>query len=258
VEGSTHGEQQAFSRGKFGIDRSRQRNRRAAALNLIQAGAGLSLADIDESSLKRTDRRSCRERCAEAADSKRPMFPRRPSAILVDNTLARFGRIDFLVTSAGILRRTQFAEWRFSRVGPDDGRQPAAGRSVAVGRGPDQMMKQRGRGHRECRLAGGADRKRPGRSPLHRRQARCGGVGRAISPGSWAPANIRVNAFCPGRPSPHGAARHAARGTDAIAGGMPIRRWIQTGGAGSGDRLSAERGFEFHHRGLQSIPTAEP
>ncbi len=81
---------------------------KAVALLLAESNAGLALVDRDASGLEAV-KHSCRERCPTAplavdADVSKESDVRR----MVDETLSLFGKIDFLVTSAGILFRTRF------------------------------------------------------------------------------------------------------------------------------------------------------
>ena len=97
--------------GKFGIVTGAASGiGRATAINLAQGGAGLALIDLSEEQL---------QSLAEAIGTTgvtRPLAVTADvsSAVDVDRAtnaaLAAFGRIDFLVTSAGILRRTSFTE----------------------------------------------------------------------------------------------------------------------------------------------------
>ncbi len=86
------------------------------AILLAKSGAGLSLVDRDRPGLEEIAR-ACKEESSTAplaveADISKEEDVKR----MVDETLDRFGRIDFLVTSAGVLFRTDFidipmAEW---------------------------------------------------------------------------------------------------------------------------------------------------
>lgn len=83
---------------------------KAVALLLAESNAGLALVDRDISGLEAVTR-SCEERCATpplavAGDVSKKSDVRR----MVDETLSRFGKIDFLVTSAGVLFRSQFTD----------------------------------------------------------------------------------------------------------------------------------------------------
>jgi NAD(P)-dependent dehydrogenase (short-subunit alcohol dehydrogenase family) len=211
--------------GKFGIVTGAGSGiGRAAALNLIQAGAGLSLTDIDENSLRALSGEVA------ASDAPKPLIQKTDVSAeaevqsLVDKTMAHFGRIDFLVTSAGILRRTKFVEMPI----------PEWDLMMAVNlRGPflccravvPIMMKQ-GAGvivnvaslaGRTASVLGGA----------HYTSAKHGVVGltRHIAR-ELGPANIRVNAFCPGATlTPMVQRATPPEELERIAGGMPIRRW---------------------------------
>jgi len=89
---------------------------KSLALLLAQSGARLSLVDRDQSGLEAITQ-ACSEESetlplAVNADISKEEDVRR----MIDETLERYGRIDFLVTSAGILFRTDFtdipmAEW---------------------------------------------------------------------------------------------------------------------------------------------------
>ena len=83
---------------------------KAVALLLAESNAALALVDRDSSGLEAAVG-SCEERGEAAplavdADVSKESDVRR----MVDETLARFGKIDFLVTSAGILFRTRFTD----------------------------------------------------------------------------------------------------------------------------------------------------
>ena len=122
-------------RGKYGIVTGAASGiGRAAALNLAQAGAGLSLADIEENALKTLAGEVEKTGAPKPLISKTDVSSETDVQALVDKTKAAFGRIDFLVTSAGILRRTKFAGHADCRVGSDAGRSTCAGRSFAAGR----------------------------------------------------------------------------------------------------------------------------
>lgn len=83
---------------------------KAVALLLTEYTAGLTLVDRNTSDLKAIAR-ACEKNCAVPplavdADISIEKDVRR----MVDETLTRFGKIDFLVTSAGILFRTSFPD----------------------------------------------------------------------------------------------------------------------------------------------------
>ena len=83
---------------------------KAVALLLAESNAGLALVDRDTTGLAAVTR-ACEAKCAVTplaidADVSHEKDVRR----MVDETLERFGKINFLVTSAGILFRTAFTE----------------------------------------------------------------------------------------------------------------------------------------------------
>jgi 3-oxoacyl-[acyl-carrier protein] reductase len=171
---------------------------RAAALNLAHAGAGLSLADIEENALKMQS--------------------------LVDKTKASFGRIDFLVTSAGILRRTKFAdmpiaEWDLMLAvnlrGPFLCCRAVV--PIMIQQGGGVIVNVASLAGRTASVLGGA----------HYTAAKHGVVGltRHIAR-ELGPLGIRANAFCPGATlTPMVQRATPAEELDRIALGMPIRRW---------------------------------
>jgi len=89
---------------------------KSLAILLAKSGAGLTLVDRDRPGLEAITQ-ACKEESTTApqpiiADVSKEEDVKR----MIDETLARFGQIDFLVTSAGILFRTDFtdipmAEW---------------------------------------------------------------------------------------------------------------------------------------------------
>src|SRR5512141_634107 len=98
-------------KGKFGIVTGAASGiGRAAALHLANAGAGLTLVDSDKTLLKSLAAE------LEALGAPKPLVEKVDVSSeaevksAVENTLSAFGRIDFLVTSAGILRRSKFAD----------------------------------------------------------------------------------------------------------------------------------------------------
>ena len=83
---------------------------KAVALLLAESNAGLALVDRNSSGLEKIAGQcaaaSQRASVAIDADVSKEQDVRR----MVEETLARFGRIDFLVTSAGVLFRTAFTD----------------------------------------------------------------------------------------------------------------------------------------------------
>jgi 3-oxoacyl-[acyl-carrier protein] reductase len=212
-------------RGKYGIVTGAASGiGRAAVLNLAQAGAGLSLADIEENALKTLAAEVEKTGAPKPLISKTDVSSETDVQALVGKTKAAFGRIDFLVTSAGILRRTKFpdmpiAEWDLML-------------SVNL-RGPFlccravvPIMIQQGNGvivnvaslaGRTASVLGGA----------HYTAAKHGVVGltRHIAR-ELGPSGIRANAFCPGATlTPLVQRATPPEELERIAAGMPIRRW---------------------------------
>jgi len=183
--------------GKFGIITGAASGiGHATAKNLAQAGAGLVLVDLSEEQL-----RSLAEAIG-ATGAPRPLAITADVSSVVDvdrmanATLAAFGRIDFLVTSAGILRRTSFPE-----IQPDEWDLVLAinlrGPYLCCRAVAPAMIKQ-GRGTivnvaslagRSVSVLGGAHytASKHGVIGLSRHLAR-----------ELGPYGIRVNAFCPG------------------------------------------------------------
>jgi 3-oxoacyl-[acyl-carrier protein] reductase len=213
--------------GKFGIVTGAGSGiGRAAARNLIQAGAGLTLADIDENSLETLDEEVAASGAPKPLVQKADVSAEADVQSLVDNTAARFGRIDFLVTSAGILRRTKFTEMPVSEwdlMLAVNLRGPflccRAVVPVMLRQGGGVIVNVASLAGRTASVLGGA----------HYTAAKHGVVGltRHIAR-ELGPANIRANAFCPGATlTPMVQRATPADELDRIASGMPIRRWSQ-------------------------------
>jgi len=200
---------------------------RATAVHLAEAGAGVSLVDIAKDQLDGLTSE------IEKTGALRPLAVTADVSSVVDvdrvahATLAAFGRIDFLVTSAGILRRTVFPEIR-----PDEW-----DLVLAINlRGPylcckavvPAMIKQ-GRGTivnvaslagRSVSVLGGAHytASKHGVIGLSRHLAR-----------ELGPHGIRVNAFCPGAtltPMVEKASPPEERERNATQ--WPLRRWASS------------------------------
>jgi 3-oxoacyl-[acyl-carrier protein] reductase len=211
--------------GKFGIVTGAASGiGRAAALHLARLGAGLTLVDIDKTLLQSVAAEIESVGAPKPKVEKVDVSSEAEVKTGVENTLAAFGRIDFLVTSAGILRRTQFAkipvaEWDLMMSVNLRGTFLCCHAVVPV------MLKQGGGvivnvaslAGRTASVLGGA----------HYTAAKHGVVGltRHIAR-ELGPANIRVNAFCPGATlTPLVQRATPQEELDRIASGMPIRRW---------------------------------
>jgi len=83
---------------------------KSLTLLMARSGAGLALVDRDRSGLEAITRTCKAENPSEPLAVEADISKEEDVRRMVDETLARFGRIDFLVTSAGILFRTGFAD----------------------------------------------------------------------------------------------------------------------------------------------------
>lgn len=212
-------------RGKFGIVTGAASGiGRAAALNLAHAGAGLSLIDIDEKLLKTLAGE------IETTGAPKPLVQKADVSSevevqsMVEKALSFFGRIDFLLTSAGILRRTKFAdmpiaEWDLMLAvnlrGPFLCCRAVV--PIMIRQGGGVIVNVASLAGRTASVLGGA----------HYTAAKHGVVGltRHIAR-ELGPSNIRVNAFCPGATlTPLVQRATPPEELDRIAAGMPIRRW---------------------------------
>ena len=212
-------------RGKFGIVTGAASGiGRAAAVNLAHAGAGLSLADIDNNALRTLAVEVEKAGAPKPIIAKVDVSSEAEVQSLVDKTTAVFGRIDFLVTSAGIMRRTQFAEMPIAEWDL----------MLAVNlRGPFlccraviPAMIQQGGGV-IVNIASLAGRTASVLGGAHYTAAKHGVVGltRHIAR-ELGPLGIRVNAFCPGATlTPLVQRATPPEELERIAAGMPIRRW---------------------------------
>lgn len=212
-------------RGKFGIVTGAASGiGRAAAMNLAHAGAGLSLADIEDNALGTLAVEVEEAGAPKPVTAKIDVSSEAEVRSLVDKTLAAFGRIDFLVTSAGILRRTQFAEmpiaeWDLMMAVNLRGTFLCCHAVVPVmlRQGGGVIVNVASLAGRTTSVLGGA----------HYTAAKHGVVGltRHIAR-ELGPQGIRVNAFCPGATlTPLVQRATPPEELERIAAGMPIRRW---------------------------------
>ena len=212
-------------KGKFGIVTGAASGiGRAAALHLATAGAGLTLVDIDKTLLKTLAGE------IEATGAPKPLVEKVDVSAeaevksAVENTLSAFGRIDFLVTSAGILRRSKFAdmaiaEWDLMMGVNLRGTFLCCHAVVPImlRQGGGVIVNVASLAGRTASVLGGA----------HYTAAKHGVVGltRHIAR-ELGPSNIRVNAFCPGATlTPLVQRATPQEELDRIAAAMPIRRW---------------------------------
>jgi 3-oxoacyl-[acyl-carrier protein] reductase len=212
-------------RGKFGIVTGAASGiGRATALYLARAGAGVALMDIDAKLLEALAGEIETTSVPKALVQKVDVSADAEVEAAVENTLAAFGRIDFLVTSAGILRRTKFAdipiaEWDLMLAvnlrGPFLCCRAVV--PIMIQQGGGIIVNVASLAGRTASVLGGA----------HYTAAKHGVVGltRHIAR-ELGPSGIRANAFCPGATlTPMVQRATPAEELDRIAAGMPIRRW---------------------------------
>ena len=199
---------------------------RAAALHLARLGARVCLVDLDGPAL--ADVRTAVEGVGAppplmfAIDAADPTAVRR----MVDETAAHFGRIDFLVNCAGILRRTAFTEMTIEEWdlmlhvnlrGP-----------FLCCRAVVPHMRRQGGGvivnvaslaGRSSSILGGA----------HYTAAKHGVVGLSRHMArELGPVGVRVNAFCPGATlTPMVTNTTSAAEIEAVAAVTPRRQWAK-------------------------------
>lgn len=212
-------------RGKFGIVTGAASGiGRETALYLARAGAGVALMDIDMKLLEALAAE------IEAIGAPRPLPQQADVASdaqvqsAIEKALGFFGRIDFLVTSAGILRRTHFAEmpideWDLMMAVNLRGTFLCCRAVVPVmlRQGSGVIVNVASLAGRTASVLGGA----------HYTAAKHGVVGltRHIAR-ELGPRGIRVNAFCPGATlTPLVQRATPPEELERIASGMPIRRW---------------------------------
>lgn len=212
-------------RGKFGIVTGAASGiGRATALYLVRAGAGVAFMDIDAKLLEalagEIGTTGVHKPLVQTVD----VSADGEVKTAIENTLAAFGRIDFLVTSAGILRRTKFtdmpiAEWDLMMAvnlrGPFLCCRAVA--PIMIKQGGGTIVNVASLAGRTASVLGGA----------HYTSAKHGVVGltRHIAR-ELGPSYIRVNAFCPGATlTPMVQRATPPEELDRIAAGMPIRRW---------------------------------
>ncbi len=169
---------------------------RAAALQLAEMGAAVALVDLNGPGLDETARQ------IEKKGFPRPLIHQADAADegavnrLVEETLIRLKKIDFLINGAGILRRTQFSDLEASEWdllmginlrGPFLFCKAVSGHMIE--RGTGVIINIASLAGRSCSLLGGA----------HYTTAKHGliGLSRHLAR-ELTPKGVRVNAFCPG------------------------------------------------------------
>ncbi len=197
---------------------------RSTAQRLAREGAALVLVDLFETEL----RELAQEISASDAPSPLPLViditQESEVGRMVASALETFNRIDFLVTSAGILRRTRFAELEpseWDQVMAVNLRGPyLCCRAVVpamISQGGGVIVNVASLAGRSCSVLGGA----------HYTASKHGVIGLsrhlARELGSHA---IRVNTFCPGGTlTPMVEKNTPSEERSAYAAGWPLKRW---------------------------------
>lgn len=214
-------------RGKFGIVTGAASGiGRATALYLARAGAGVALMDIDPKLLESLAGEIGAIGVPKPLVQKVDVSADVEVKTAVENTLAAFGRIDFLVTSAGILRRTKFAdmpiaEWDLMMGVNLRGTFLCCHAVVPVmlRQGSGVIVNVASLAGRTTSVLGGA----------HYTAAKHGVVGltRHIAR-ELGPSGIRANIFCPGATlTPLVQRATPQEELDRVASGLPLRRWAR-------------------------------
>lgn len=196
----------------------------ATALHLTRMGAGVAMVDLNQAGLEKTGtvirQQSAARVLVFATDATAETEVNR----VVGETVAEFGAIDFLVNSAGILRRTGFseislAEWDLMLKVNLDG--PflycKAVVSHMIRRGKGVIINVASLAGRSCSILGGA----------HYTSAKHAliGLSRHMAR-ELGPHGVRVNAFCPGATlTPMTSNSSTAEEIAAVAATIPRRRW---------------------------------
>ncbi len=197
---------------------------RAAALHLARMGAGVALVDLNQAGLEEVREGIEKETAspvlvfaADAADDVQVKH-------VVDETIAKFGSIDFLINSAGILRRSPFLEmpveeWdlmmNVNLRGPFLYCKHVALHMVRRGNGV--IVNVASLAGRSPSIMGGAHYTAAKHAlvGLSRHMAR-----------ELGPKGLRVNAFCPGATlTPMTANLSSAEEMAAVAAAIPRRKW---------------------------------
>jgi 3-oxoacyl-[acyl-carrier protein] reductase len=197
---------------------------RAAAVHLARMGAGLALVDLDAAGLAEVSQSiesgpgvSVLSFAGDAADEGEVQR-------VVGETGAAYGAIDFLVNSAGILRRSGFlemdvAEWdlmmKVNLRGPFLYCKYVAPHMVRRGKGV--VVNVASLAGRSSSILGGA----------HYTSAKHAliGLSRHMAR-ELGPQGLRVNAFCPGATlTPMTRSAAPKEEIEAVAGSIPLRRW---------------------------------
>lgn len=212
-------------KGRFGIVTGAASGiGRAAAVHLAHMGAGVALVDLDRAGLKETvSAIEQGEFCPSLVFGTDATDESEVNRV-VHETAAEFGAIDFLVNSAGILRRTPFleiqpAEWdlmlNVNLRGPFLFCKAVARCMVDQGRGV--IINVASLAGRSSSILGGAHYT----SAKHAMIGLSRHMARELSP-----KGLRINAFCPGATlTPMTTNSTSAEEIEAIASTIPRRKW---------------------------------
>ncbi len=212
-------------KGRFGIVTGAASGiGRATAIHLARAGARLSLVDLAEERLaavaSEIERASQSRHLALTADVSSEVDVDR----FAESTLSAFGRIDFLVASAGILRRTAFQEiqtneWDLVLAVNLRGTYLCCKAVI-----PTMIKQRQGTIVNVASLAG---RSVSGLGGAHYTASKHGVVGLSRHMArELGPYGIRVNALCPGGTLTPMVQRHTTPAErQETAAAWPLRRW---------------------------------
>jgi 3-oxoacyl-[acyl-carrier protein] reductase len=212
-------------KGRFGIVTGAASGiGRAAAVHLARMGAGVALVDMDSAGLEETVSAIEQGTFSPSLVFGTDVTDESEVNRVVNETAAEFGAIDFLVNSAGILRRTPFleiqpAEWdlmlNVNLRGPFLYCKAVARCMIDQGRGV--IINVASLAGRSSSILGGAHYT----SAKHAMIGLSRHMARELSP-----KGLRVNAFCPGATlTPMITNSTPAVEIEAVASTIPRRRW---------------------------------
>ena len=196
----------------------------ATAVHLARMGAGVTLVDLDQAGLEETRVRIQRETDARLSVFASDITDEAEVNRVVDETAAQFGAVDFLVNSAGILRRAAFLdipveEW--DRMLKVNLRGPFLYCKFVV---PHMLRQNRGVIINVASLAGRSSSLLGGAHYTAAKHALIG-LSRHLAR-ELGPRGVRVNAFCPGGTlTPMTTNLTSAEELEALAATIPRRKW---------------------------------
>ena len=212
-------------KGRFGIVTGAASGiGRATAAHLAWMGAGVALVDKDSAGLKKTISAIEQETPSPLLVFESDITDESEVSRVVNETTTEFRTIDFLVNSAGILRRTAFleipsAEWdlmlNVNLRGPFLYCKAVA--SCMVDQGKGVIINVASLAGRSSSILGGAHYT----SAKHALIGLSRHMARELSP-----KGLRINAFCPGATlTPMITNSTPAEEIEAVASAIPRRRW---------------------------------